>query len=359
MRTQLAMALVLGATALLTAGASAQAPGSKEEDAHAAFEAGAEALKAKDYETAATHFETAFDLVPSAEALRGAIRARSRAGQGDRAATLAALGLRRFPDSDKLVKTANEALAELRPGLHRLKVTCSKACLLTVGGKRVLGEAAKEAELYLAPGKRTIGASFPDGSGADEQVIGAKAGGENSIHFMSRAPAVASSGAGTEGATPEPSGTASAEPPKASGSSSATPEPGETPPEDEKAPDAKESWHGVSPALFFVGLGVTAVLGGVTIWSGVDTLNNPGQDVVRQKCQGLGTDCPEYKDGRAKQVRTNALIGVTAGLGGLTAIIGLFLTDWKPDEPPKDEPPKASVVLVPDGESGMAVRARF
>ena len=351
------MALVVGATALFAVGASAQAPGAtgnKEEDAHAAFEAGAEALKSKDYETAATHFETAFELVPSAEALRGAIRARSRSGQADRAATLAALGLRRFPDSDKLVKTANETLAEVRPGLHRLKVSCSKACSLTVGGKRMLGDAAKEADLYLAPGKRTIGASFPDGSGADEQVITAKAGGENSIHFMPRAPAAPSSEAGTGGAAPEPSGTASSEPSKGASSSEAKPEPGELPPEDAKPADAKEPWRGASPALFFVGLGVTAVLGGVTIWSGVDTLNNPGQDVVRQKCQGLGTECPEYQDGRAKQTRTNALIGVTAGLGGLTAIIGLFLTDWKPEEPPKP-----AVALVPEGDCGLGVRASF
>jgi hypothetical protein len=42
---------------------------------------------------------------------------------------------------------------------------------------------------------------------------------------------------------------------------------------------------------------------------------------------GLGTSCPEYQEGRDKQLRTNILIGVTATLGVATAVVGL-LTDW-------------------------------
>jgi hypothetical protein len=349
-------AWLLGSALLVVPPLLAQAQGSAastEEQASAAFEAAANALKAKDYQTAALQFETAHELLPSAEALRGAIRARSRAGHGARAATLAAQGMRLFPDTNKLVKAAEEALAEFGPGLHGLEVTCSQACSLAIDGHRVPGAPSKEARLYLDPGKHTIAASFPDGSGADQQLIVAKAGGKNSIHFMSRSSSAAPTGTSAERPSPEPTGTASDPGPGPASASSTEadvePDPGEAPTVDAAAP-----WDGWSPAVFFVTLGVTAVLGGVTIWSGVDTLNNPGQDVVRQRCQGLGTDCPEYQDGLAKQVRTNALIGVTAGVGALTAIVGLFLTDWTPDEPA--EP---GVALVPGSEGEVAVRARF
>ena len=361
MRGHLIAALLLGSGVLLASPAPAQDPGSaagKEQLASTAFEAGATALKAKDYDTAAIQFESAYDLVPSGEALRGAIRARMRAGHKARAATLAGQGLRLFPNSDKLVKTANEALAEVAPGLHRLKVSCSRACMLAVGDQTMPGAPAKEADLYLEPGKRTLSASFPDGTAADEQVIVAKAGGENSIHFMPRPAAAAPGGKSTEASSPEPASTRHTTGPDegtgGSSQASAEPEPGETPAAEAKASDKNEAWQGWSPAVFFVALGATAVLGGVTIWSGVDTLNNPGQDGVREKCQGLGTDCPEYQDGLSKQLRTNVLIGVTSGLGAVTAIVGLFLTDWQPDEPAK---PAVALVAGRDGE--VAVRARF
>jgi hypothetical protein len=383
--------VLLGSSMLLASTASAQAPGSggtKEQLASAAFEAGAAALKAKDYEAAAAQFEAAYDLIPSGEALRGAIRARMRAGHKARAATLAAQGLRLFSDSDKLVKTANAALAELGPELHRLKVTCSKPCALAVGDQSMPGAPTKEADLYLEPGKRTVSASFADGTSSDEQVIVAKAGGANSIHFMPRPAAAAPSGTGSEPSAPEPtpSSSAKAGSPAAGGSTEtgAEPEPGETLPPDDKTPESPDGWQGWSPAVFVVALGATAVLGGVTIWSGVDTLNNPGKDAVREQCQGLGTDCPAYQEGRSKQLRTNVLIGVTSGLGAVTAIVGLFLTDWQPDEVVDGQAParrtvdgqaparrsvngqaparrsvEPGVTLVPGRDGEIAVRATF
>jgi hypothetical protein len=69
-------------------------------------------------------------------------------------------------------------------------------------------------------------------------------------------------------------------------------------------------------------------LGAVTIWSGVDTLNNPGTDAVREACAGQGSDCELYQEGVRKQTRTNALIGATAGMGVLAAVFAIFVTDW-------------------------------
>jgi hypothetical protein len=99
--------------------------------------------------------------------------------------------------------------------------------------------------------------------------------------------------------------------------------------DDEPVRDKKKAdGSGWSPTVFWVGFGLTAVVGGVTIWSGIDTQNNPGPDKVSEECRDIGTSCDLYQEGLAKQNRTNALIGVTAGLGVTTLVIGAFLTDW-------------------------------
>ena len=92
--------------------------------------------------------------------------------------------------------------------------------------------------------------------------------------------------------------------------------------------------------MFWVGAGVTAVMAGTTIWSGIDTLNNPGKDRVRSECKAGDTECSVYQDGLAHQRRTNVLIGVTAGVGVATALIGILATDWSGGEaaPPSDQP---------------------
>ena len=74
--------------------------------------------------------------------------------------------------------------------------------------------------------------------------------------------------------------------------------------------------------MFWVGAGLTAVAGGVLVWSGLDTLSarddyedNPTRD--------------GYEDGVDREKRTNILIGATTVLGLATIGIGLFATDWK------------------------------
>jgi hypothetical protein len=80
--------------------------------------------------------------------------------------------------------------------------------------------------------------------------------------------------------------------------------------------------------VFFVGAGLTVVAGVVTIWSGIDTENSPGTDAVRRECAGKDESCPAYQEGHDKEVRTNVLIGSTIALGAITAVIGLFFTQW-------------------------------
>ncbi|MCC6526574.1 MAG: hypothetical protein IT373_28255, partial [Polyangiaceae bacterium] len=107
---------------------------------------------------------------------------------------------------------------------------------------------------------------------------------------------------------------------------------------------------------FFVSLVATVGVGATTIWSGVDTVKNPGADAVRAACQGLGSDCPEYQDGRQKQLRTNVLIGVTAGLGVLTAVFA-GVSDWAALGG-GSAPVATALELGPEGGS-LGLRASF
>lgn len=325
--------------ALLAPGQALASPdepdAAKIREAAQAFDAGTLAQDEGRYEDAAAKFEAADELAPSAAALRAALRARMKAGQGDRAATLAAQAQRRYPDDPKLAKLAGEAIARYESGLHAVEVTCSRECVLACNGRAVPGPPSKQWVVYAEPGKAALSASFPDGAGADSQVLSTKAGGRNSVHFM-----------------PETKGEPEGKPDKSAApapTSAAASSPGELPPEQEPtqppAADDEGGSSGWSPAVFVVGLGATLVFGGVTIWSGVDTLNDPGTDTVREACRGLGEGCPEYQLGLEKETRTNALIGVTAGLGVLTAVVGLFLTDWGGDD--DAQPESGATAFVP------------
>ena len=78
---------------------------------------------------------------------------------------------------------------------------------------------------------------------------------------------------------------------------------------------------GVSPAWFWIGVAATAVLGGVTIGSGIDTASK------RAEFEDGPSDDTE-RAGRAAQERTNALLVATGGAALLTGVLGVFVVRW-------------------------------
>jgi hypothetical protein len=76
-----------------------------------------------------------------------------------------------------------------------------------------------------------------------------------------------------------------------------------------------------SKALFIGAAAATAVVGGIALWSGLDTLSK------RDAYQAEPTE-ERYKDGVSREARTNWLIGGTAALGVGTIALGLFATRW-------------------------------
>ena len=106
-------------------------------------------------------------------------------------------------------------------------------------------------------------------------------------------------------------------------------------------PSTRPGSGGLSPWFFGVGAGLTALSTVLLIWSGVDTLD--GVDAFN------AMPTPEaFEEGQAKELRTNVLIGITAGLAVVTLLFGV-LADW--DGEPA---PSTTAGVFFDGRAGGA-----
>jgi hypothetical protein len=304
-----ALALVLGVSVPVSAqDGSAEPTPAQVRAAAEAFDKGREAYKAEEYVEAAEQFEKADGNAPSSAALELAIRARDKAGELDRAATLLALALKRHPDDDNLLKLVPDIQKRAAEKLFELTANCDQPCDLTVGGKIIHGTPSTQRTIFVQPGTIAVRAGWSD-SRSDSKQVQAEAAGKGEVTFS--APATAAS----QSMAKEPD-----EPVVADLG---------TPPDATKDQGPEKKSSGLPPALFFVGAGLTVVAGGITIWSGLDTVNNPGADKVKEACDNQEPNCRSlYDEGRSKQSRTNVLIGVTAGLGVATVVVGALFTDW-------------------------------
>ncbi len=107
---------------------------------------------------------------------------------------------------------------------------------------------------------------------------------------------------------------------------------------------------------FYSGIGVTVASGVAT--GVVGGLALQAHNEYEARCRGVGVDCggtmyPEDARNRVEQLRpvTNALIGVTAGLGITTVVLGLFAFSGK-----KGSGARASVTRVTPTPGGLRVR---
>jgi hypothetical protein len=267
-----------------------------------AFDLGRQSYKDGRYTEAAEQFERADSSAPSATALELAIRSRDKAGDLDRAGTLASLALSLYPNDENIAKVAPDVITRAGADLYELSVTCTEPCEITDGTKVVHGNAASLRTLFLSAGTHNLRASFGPGR-IEAKTVEATAGTSGSVEF---APPV------KDQPEPEEKPAAAAAPPQA-------PDEGE-----------QKKSKGLPPIVFWVGAGATAVAGGVSIWSGIDTVNNPGADRVKAECAAGDEKCKLYQDGRSKQARTNILLGVTGVLGVATAVVAAVAIDWGP-----------------------------
>ena len=109
----------------------------------------------------------------------------------------------------------------------------------------------------------------------------------------------------------------------------------------------REAELGLSPGYTFVGLGITAALGGVMVWSLVNTLEASD----RYKASPTRE---RYEEGRDK-VRRTWLLGAACSVTGLaTLLIAILGTEWGDDEDGLSLRPAAG----PEGGS-LTLRGRF
>jgi hypothetical protein len=272
------------ALAALSAPAWAQAE--TEEDRAAAqreFAEGQRAFSAKDYRHAAEQFDAAYKHKRHHSALWNAARAWQRAGEPVRAANLYSRFLREAPPDSRDRNTAHAALSELSSKLGRLEIHASGMTDITVDGAP-----AGDDTVWVSPGSHAVEGKH---QGKPVRQTASVDGGQSvSVTLV---------------------------PPSAS-----QPPPGPPPKPAIEPPPDRGSSGGWSPAVFWVGAGLTAVATGLAVWSGVDTLQSRTAYDTSPSQEALD-------EGRGKQTRTNVFIGVAGGLALLTAVTGIFLVDWK------------------------------
>lgn len=98
----------------------------------------------------------------------------------------------------------------------------------------------------------------------------------------------------------------------------------------------------LSPVWLIAGAGATVVLGGVTIWSGLDT-QSAYSDYERDLPRLTQTQADErVKDGHSRELRTNLLLAGSLVCAAGTAALGIWFVDFSGGQ-------RASVGLSPTG----------
>lgn len=269
--------------------------------AAAAYARGARAYNLGQYATAARELAAADALAPNPVVLRTALRAATRADDAVLAMTLVERAEHRG-ETGAVATTARETRARFggRVGMLTLACPAHETCHAIVDGEPMSDDR------WVSPGSHSVEWES-DGQIAHETVQ--VAAGERR--------AVAPPAPSSAHEEPPPVAPVGAEPPE----KSSTDEPPLSAPSPsvESAQPSRPS-RPLSPVFFWAGLGATAIVGGVTVVSAIDTAN---KHLAFEENQNASAD-----SGRAAQVRTNVLVGVTAATALVTAAIGLVLVEW-------------------------------
>jgi hypothetical protein len=286
MRPSLA-ALLLTAS-LVSVPAVAQSPGADDralERASALYERGQRAHAAGHYGDAARHFAAADELVPDPAAVEAALAAALLSDDAVFAMELADRAMRGGPSKGRRAEALASAVGEkFAPAVGKLVVLC-EGCRVQLDGRAI----APQRPRWATVGKHRVVARRR-GQREQRQVTVRSGRLARVVPFEH---AAASTGERPNG--DGPSGEA---------------RPGAADPADAGQPL-------VSPAWFYLGLGLTLVGGGLTIASAVDTKGK--HDDFEQAPSAALAD-----EGEGAQLRTNVALGVTGALALTTAVLGVL-----------------------------------
>jgi hypothetical protein len=290
LRTSLACA-----AGLLAGSVARDARADDVEAARQAYERGTSAYSRGDFAEAARRYATADELAPNPVTLESALKASIKADDAALGMTLVDRAERRSP-TGPLEAAARRARAKFEGGAGKLIVRCAdeRPCGVKIDGTEQRAGSA----VWLTAGAHQVEISGPSAGVFSVRVEG-----------------------GREASWRPPEQAAPAPPPPAlprvdrgpAEATQALPKP---------APDS----GGMSPAWFWIAAGTTAALGGVSIWSGVDTLSKH-DDFVR------GNDAAE-EPGRAAQTRTNVLLGALGAAAVTTGVLAIITFRRPAAKPP-------------------------
>jgi hypothetical protein len=266
------------------------------EQARAHYDMGTGAYVRADYKTAAQEFALADKMSPSSVALSAALDAAIQAELGPLAMELVQRSARGGVDAP-LASLVGKARARFGKRVGKVRVACGAGCTAKLDNAPI----ELEKDQFAWVGRHTV--TVERQGGARERPVDVTAEGRVDVVVS-----------GDPGATPTPT---------------PTPTPGPTPgPTPTPTPTPSDS--GLSPSVFFTGVGLTTALGAVTIFSAVDT-SHKHSDYFSLGCDKvLVAGCVSTStDGIAAQHRTNVLLGVTAGIAAATTVVGIFFTRWR------------------------------
>jgi hypothetical protein len=273
---KLAQAFVGLALSVATSARAEGEGGERRQRAAALYDQAVALYDSGKYGAAAHAFFEADELAPSSSALSSAIAAARLAHDDLLVARAAQRAVAREGDDPKLAGDARAALSEAESHLARVDFSCQpEPCSLSIDATDV-----PRGRHYLLPGTRVFHASF--GAELVEQRASLAAG---SLYAISLSPAPRAAVA-----APPPAKQAASPPPH-----SAKPLP---------------AWS------FYAAAGTTLVLGGVTVWSGVDALDDVDHYEKTRRA-------PDRETAESSVRRTDILLAGTLVLGGLTTLAGL------------------------------------
>jgi hypothetical protein len=266
--------------------------------ARAAYDRGVRAHALGDHRAAALAFAEADALAPKAASLEAALESAMKADDAVLGAELVERADGRAPDAG--LRTTLEAARRRfagRTGKIRIECGGEARCLAAVDGTA----ADARRPIFVGAGPHAVVVQRGDVrverlvEAKADQIVVVTASGENAnANANANTNANTNAGAGTTG----------------------------------------REERGISRGWFYVGLGVTAVLGGVTVISGLDAIAKHDR-FKTDGCASGGTgpvpvDCGDRgAEGTRAQTRTNVLLGATALLAVTTAAIGIFAVRWK------------------------------
>jgi hypothetical protein len=303
--------------ALLSFEARAQDSTDAKRRAAGLFVQGVRQFSEANFEQAARTFLAADDLVPSSRALTNAISAARQANHHLLVARAAQRALGRPGIEPETAALAREALADAARSLSLIEVRCApEPCSITLDG-----EWLSPGTQYTLPGTREFVALGPNGARKTER-LSAIAGASYRVNLQLPEAPPARGVAPAAGAARKPDPA--------------------TPPSDEARQTATKP---LPPAVFWVGVAGTAVLAGLTTWSGLDALSLKREQPYRYPEAEI-----EEIDSRAR--RTNFFLAGTLVLGASTAAAGLWLVEWESGA-------RAAVTALPEGGFTLTARGLF